>query len=121
MSHPPITSQLESNTYVSQDRSSFAGQTSRSRSTCPLCSFDDWTYLFTSRGGPVSRCTNCGLTRLHPQPTRSHAFAFSANSTGYHPFADGTHHTDSITEQEAAEAYLQVLERYGALRSRILL
>ncbi len=121
MAHPPATSHPGSKRHVSRDTSSRAGQTPKSGYACPLCDFDDWTYLFISHGGPVYRCANCGLTCLHPQPTRSDVLAFYANSTGYHPFADHTHLADCTTEQEAAEAYLHVLERHGALRSRILL
>ncbi len=120
MSHPPTTSRFELKRDVSQEPSAFVGQTSTSVSACPLCDFNDWMYLFISHGGPVYRCTNCGLTRLYPQPTREDVLAFYANTTGYHPFADETH-LAGVTEREAAEAYLQVLERHGASRSQVLL
>ena len=93
---------------------------SKSDSPCPLCGFAEWTYQFISHGVPVYRCNNCGLIRLHPQPTRSEVPSFYANSTGHDPFAGGDL-ADSLTEREASVAYLKSLARRGASKSGILL
>ncbi len=86
-----------------------------------MCEYDEWGYLFVSHGVPVYRCARCGLTRLFPQPTRAEVLAFYANSTGHDPFADDAHLADSLTEQEAARAYVRVLQRRGAPGPSVLL
>lgn len=88
---------------------------------CPLCTCSDWVYLFISHGAPVYRCAKCGLTRLHPQPTRSQVLVFYADHTDYDPFGEDAHLVHSSTEQEAATAYLRILERRGGSSSSMLL
>jgi len=120
MSHFPTTGHLESRTRVSGTRSVYPGQTSQSGCACPLCEFDEWMYLFISHVGAVYRCTNCGLTRLHPQPTKSEVLASPAESTDHNLFGDDNHLATSPIEQDAVRFYSQVLERHGASKSEIL-
>ena len=104
-----------------QNPASLAGQTYKSGSLCPLCDVDHRTYLFVSRGGPVCRCTNCGLTGLDPQPTRSEILASYSNPPGHEPFVEDTFLASSLTEQEAARSYSKVLAERAASTSAILL
>ena len=103
------------------EASARAGRPAQSGGPCPLCEYEAWAYLFVSHGIPVYRCAKCGLTRLYPQPTRAEVLAFYANSTGHDPFADDAHLPDSVTEQEAAKAYVRVLQRRGAPGPSVLL
>jgi hypothetical protein len=111
----------ESETPASPGVLSRAGRPAHSVGACPLCEYEEWVYLFVSHRVPVYRCARCGLTRLFPQPTRAEVLAFYANSTGHDPFADNAHLGDSLTEQEAAEAYVRVLQRRGAPGPSVLL
>lgn len=98
-----------------------AGQSAPLGRTCPLCAHDRGTYLFISHGAPVYRCTKCGLTRLYPQPTKADILAFYASSTGHDPFADDVSLPDSLTEQDAATAYVRALRRLVAPGATVLL
>jgi len=123
MSHSPITraNDLGSEAATLKDRPSHVGAVPRSHDVCPICNLLHWTYLFGSHGTPVYRCKNCGLTRLHPQPTRAEILAFYAGSTKYNPFAADSRLEESHTERAAAGAYLQELEKRSTSRSRMLL
>ena len=90
-------------------------------SACPLCSFDHQIYLFLRHGARVHRCANCGLTMLHPQPTDSEILSFYERHIGPETFANNGHLTNSFTEQDAANAYVDRLRKYKAPRSRMLL
>jgi len=119
-SQPPASGPLESETDASRGPSHSAGRSSRSE-TCPLCSLRGWRYLFISRGGPVYRCTNCGLTRLQPPATRPAALGPYAESAGRDPLADDLRLARLLIEQEAAGSYTQDQARRGASGSAILL
>jgi len=87
---------------------------------CPLCDCGEWTYLFVSHGTPVRRCANCGLVRLHPQPSRSEIQTFYADGKGHDRLTEDDL-GKSRTEQEAASSYLRILQDRGAPQSGILL
>jgi len=120
-SPPGTEDHTESETPASLGVSARTGRPAQSGGPCPLCEYEEWAYLFVSHGVPVYRCARCGLTRLFPQPTRAEILAFYANSAGHDPFADDAHLADSFTEQEAARAYLRVLQRRGAPGPSVLL
>src|SRR4051812_29458062 len=74
---------------------------------CPLCEFPTQTYLFTRQGGRVSRCTQCGLTRL--------------DGAGTPAAAEAPRPPWSSTEKKAAEGYLSAYRDRGGACSRMLL
>jgi hypothetical protein len=58
---------------------------------------------------------------LRPQPTDSDILGFYVNNTDHNPFANGPQLINSLTEQEAAKAYLEVLRKHKPLGSKMLL
>ena len=69
---------------------------------------------------PVYRCNNCGLVRLHPQPTGSEIQAFYSSIHGRDELIEDDL-GKSRTEQEAASSYLRILQSRGVPKSGILL
>ena len=120
ISQPPTTGQLESGTDVSRSPSPSGGRSSKS-DACPLCGLGDRAYLFLSRGGPVCRCTNCGLTHLQPQATGPSALRSCAEGTGHDPLADDLHLARFLVEQGSARLHSRAQEGPGASGSGILL
>ena len=114
MAHLPTTGDADPTTHVSRDQVYAPWP-------CPLCDGDDWAYLFVSVSGPIHRCTTCGLTRLHPRPTRSDDVTPSAKGPRDDPFTSDIHAAGPSYEEEAAVAYSQMLGKDGASRSSILL
>jgi GT2 family glycosyltransferase len=110
---------LESKAQISQNLRSFDNKLASDK-LCSLCDCGEWTYLFVSHGMPVYRCSNCGLVRLHPQPTRSEIQTFYADGNGRDQFAEDDL-GKSRTEQEAASSYLRILQSRGVPKSGILL
>lgn len=93
---------------------------SPSATSCPLCGFDTQTYLFIRHGVPVSRCNNCGLIRLYPQPSPQAIRKFYAGINGHDPFAGGLDLNTSHTEQSAAQSYLKQLQKVLTNNARLL-
>ena len=87
---------------------------------CPLCGYDSQTYLFIRHGIPVSRCNNCSLMRLYPQPSALAIQKIYAEMNGQDPFGENLDLGNSLTEQAAARNYLSRLEAVLAPGSDLL-
>jgi SAM-dependent methyltransferase len=88
--------------------------------SCPICETTKLSYLFIIRGLPVVRCPGCGLISLHPCPDPAECYLY------YGLTADDEKNppllwTDSDTEREAAEKYVDALQERMIDKGRLLL
>lgn len=105
---------------IAMANSETAASRAASADSCSLCGSEHQTYLFPRHGTRVYRCTNCGLTMLRPQPTDSDITGFYLNNSGNNSLADASQSINSLTEQEAAQAYLVELRKHKPPGSKML-
>jgi hypothetical protein len=85
---------------------------------CPICDGTQPAYLFVIRGLPVVRCRGCGLISLGTVPNSADFSDFYRWRAGDERISTGS--SDSTTERDAAERYLQALLLRKPGQGRIL-
>jgi SAM-dependent methyltransferase len=83
-------------------------QASSQNNICPICGGTRRHYLFVILGLPVARCPGCDLLSVFPFPTRVEYHDFYRHDRG--AFDPAVVPADSVTEIEAAAAYVEQLK-----------
>src|SRR5215216_1960334 len=91
-----------------------------SDSCCPLCCAEQWVDAFPAGGPPVSRCRECGLTRMrNPWEPPPYADEGMRRHEPESPLRF-LRVPDSPTEQEASTHYCDLVEAQGVVAGSVL-